>query len=371
MDFGIFPLMQQRYRSKSPLDVVQEAVEQTRVAEQCGFANAWFAEHHFSNYSLCPSPLMMAAHCAGVTTRIRVGAAVVIAPLYAPPRLIAEIGFVDSLSNGRLELGIGSGYQQFEFERFGIDLNDRKEMTTEVLDMIELAFRDTTFTYAGKHFCQPPTVVSARPVQQPHPPIWIVSSDPELMRRSARNGYNIFITGVLGDARRLENLRNGINEAAALEGKAPSDIKVGLLRFGFASDNRAEVEKYVECARYQQRLGQGLKQRRANVVDSYMVDETPLPAEPPLSDMQAILPVGDVDTCIERMIRDIQACGAGHVAIQTQVGDMDPKAMLRSIELWGTRIIPAIQKELGVSFGLPGSAAAASNSAKTPNEVVT
>ncbi len=64
----------------------------------------------------------MVAHCAGVTKRIRLGTAVCVLPLYQPQRLLAEIGFADVVSNGRLELGIGSGYQQFEFERFGVNI---------------------------------------------------------------------------------------------------------------------------------------------------------------------------------------------------------------------------------------------------------
>lgn len=73
MHFGIFNVMQQRRREKPSRQILAEAVEQTRVAEQLGFSTNWYAEHHFSNYSLCPSPLMMAAHCAGVTERIRLG----------------------------------------------------------------------------------------------------------------------------------------------------------------------------------------------------------------------------------------------------------------------------------------------------------
>src|SRR5437868_5639523 len=113
MDFGIFPLMQQRDMSKSSHAIVQEAVQQTRWAEELGYTHAWYPEHHFSNYSLCPSPLMMAAHCAGATSRIRVGSAVVVAPLYSAPRLVADIAFVDCLSNGRLDVGVGMGYQSF------------------------------------------------------------------------------------------------------------------------------------------------------------------------------------------------------------------------------------------------------------------
>src|SRR5215469_4829950 len=119
MDFGIFNLMGSRRPDKPTAQVFGEVAEQTRLADTLGYTIAWFAEHHFSNYCLCASPLMMVAHCASITQRIRLGTAVVVLPLYNPARLAAEIATADALSNGRLMLGIGAGYQPYEFERFG------------------------------------------------------------------------------------------------------------------------------------------------------------------------------------------------------------------------------------------------------------
>ena len=111
MDFGVFNLLQHRDRSKSPHQVIEEALSHTRLAEELGFGRVWFAEHHFSNYSLCPSPLIFCAQAAAMTKRIRVGSAVRILPLHEPARVIAEIALVDTLSGGRLDVGVGSGYQ--------------------------------------------------------------------------------------------------------------------------------------------------------------------------------------------------------------------------------------------------------------------
>src|SRR2546426_1057553 len=78
---------------------------------------------------------MMVAHCASITRRIRLGTAVVVLPLYNPVRLAAEIATADALSNGRLMLGIGAGYQPYEFERFGTDIAQNLEMTEEFCDI--------------------------------------------------------------------------------------------------------------------------------------------------------------------------------------------------------------------------------------------
>jgi alkanesulfonate monooxygenase SsuD/methylene tetrahydromethanopterin reductase-like flavin-dependent oxidoreductase (luciferase family) len=346
MDFGIFILMQQRNQEKSSYQIIQEAVEQTRVADELGFGAAWFAEHHFSNYGLCPSPLMMAAHCAGVTKRIRLGSGVVIAPLYTPARLIAEVAMADVLSNGRLNVGIGGGYQQFEFERFGITLENAKEKALEMLDMMELGLKQQKFSYEGRFYQQPTTAISTRPVQSPMPPVWIASGDPTLMRRAIKSDYHVFISGGLGGSKRLGGFRESIDNLAVSEGKDPEKVKVGLLRFAYASDNKAEVEHYVDCARYQQRIAVSLKTRRESVSDDYMVREQPYDEELPFEKMLKNLPVGPVDTVIERLLTDIRAARPVHVALQTQIGDFDHKAMLKQLELWSKVIIPAVQQEL-------------------------
>src|SRR5690606_24600511 len=346
LDFGIFILMQQRNQNKTAAQIIREAVEQTEVADQNGFAAAWYAEHHFSNYGLCPSPLMMAAYCAGRTKQIRVGSGVVIAPLYTPARLIAEIGLADQLSGGRLNLGIGGGYQQFEFERFGVSLENAKEKTLEMLDMIELALTQKKFEYDGEYFNQPVTAISTRPAQSPLPPVWIASGDPLLMRRALRSDYHVFISGGLGGSKRLGGFRESIDALATAEGKDPAKAKVGLLRFAYASDNKAEVEHYVDCARYQQRIAVSLKRRTEAVEDDYMVTEQPYEDELPFEKLMRNLPVGPVDTVIERLLTDIRAARPVHVALQTQVGDFDHALMLKQLELWNREIIPTIRQEL-------------------------
>src|SRR5882724_6553824 len=132
MDFGIFNLMGARQADKPTAQVFGEVAEQTRHADALGYTIAWFAEHHFSNYCLCASPLMMVAHCASITKKIRLGTAVVVLPLYNPARLAAEIAIADAWSNGRLMRGNGAGYQPHDFERFGTALGHKLEMTDDL-----------------------------------------------------------------------------------------------------------------------------------------------------------------------------------------------------------------------------------------------
>lgn len=346
MDFGIFLLLQHRDTGKASGQIIKEAIEQVKLADRLGFSAAWFAEHHFNNYGLCPSPLIMAAHCAGVTENIRLGTGVVIAPLYSPARLIEEIAFVDQLSNGRLNVGIGGGYQHYEFERFGTTLENAKEKTLETLRMIELGLTQRKFQFDGEFLQQPTTAISVRPVQTPIPPVWVATADTRLMARAIANNYHVFVSGWLGGEKLLRNVREQINCMAVQEGKKTDEVKVGLLRFAFAGDDTADVDKYIECARYQQRIAVSLKQRTESLEDDYMVTEKPYENEISLEKIKENLPVGSVDTVIERLIRDIKVVKPAHIAVQTQFGDLDHATMLKQLQLWSTEIIPTVKAEI-------------------------
>ena len=113
MKFGLmnlFPYADER----GPEQLFKEALEEIILAEELGFDSVWLAEHHFSRYSIMPNPLMMATAIAQRTKRIRIGTAVVIAPLYDPLRLAEDIALADCLSDGRIDIGYGRGYQPLE-----------------------------------------------------------------------------------------------------------------------------------------------------------------------------------------------------------------------------------------------------------------
>jgi alkanesulfonate monooxygenase SsuD/methylene tetrahydromethanopterin reductase-like flavin-dependent oxidoreductase (luciferase family) len=260
--------------------------------------------------------------------------------------LLAEIGLVDDLSNGRLELGVGSGYQKFEFDRLNANLETNKAVTLEMLDILERGLANDQFAYDGDYVKQPLTAISARCVQKPYPPMWIATFDPAMMQRAAKAGHSIFVTGWLGNHKRLGGIRQTLDESFAAAGGRQASSRVGLLRFAFCSDTRAEVERYVECARYQQRLGNALKFRRQSISDGYVLQEAPYDEELPWEKMMANIPVGDPETCAERMVNDIRALRPDHIAINTQIGDMDQKVMLKSMETWMTRVAPLVEKAL-------------------------
>ncbi len=351
MDFGIFNVMQQRHRSKTSKEVVDDALYLTRAAEELGFSRAWFAEHHFSNYSLCPSPLMLIAHVAARTTAIRLGTAVVVPPLYMPARLIAEIAMADELSEGRLDLGIGLGYQHYEFERFGIALDEKVERTLEMLDMIELGLGRPHFSYDGTYYSLPQTAISIRPVQQPHPPIWLASNDPRALRRAARKGYTPIFSSRFATADELGPMRGRVEQVFAAEGRSSASIPIGVLSYCFVGETREEVQRYCENARYQQRISRSLRHRRETVVDDYWVQEKPFEGEPTLEEIERNIMAGDPETVTTRLVTLIREIRPTHVTFYFQVGDIERDLAARSMERFVRDVVPGVERAFGRPLG--------------------
>jgi len=348
MEFGVFILAQQRGYHQSSKQVINNSIEQTVVAEQAGFDTAWYAEHHFNNYSLSPSPLMTVAHAAAKTSRIRLGTAVCILPLYHPARFLAEVGFVDTVSNGRLELGVGSGYQEFEFERFGVQIAESGAIFNEFLDLIPKGLTQKIFEHDGEFLKMPPSSIAVRCLQDPMPPLWITSGNPVTLGRGVRENHNLFVTALLKGNDAIAELRGRLEKVAEDNGRdLDRDVKFGFLRCGYASDNNAEIDAYLDCARFQRRISESLKYRRAQSDDGYMVKEVPSENDPTFEQLRKNLPVGSVNEVIDKMLEEISILRPKHIALQTQLGDFDQKTMLRQIELWGDKIIPAIRKEVG------------------------
>src|SRR5437764_3037169 len=212
MQYGIFNLRGLCDPEKPTAEVFAEVAEQTRLADEFGYAIAWFAGHHSSTYCLCASPVMLAAHCASITKKIRLGTAVVVLPLYNPARLLAEIATADALSNGRLMLGVGAGYQPYEFERFGVDIKANLEMTEEFCDILDHAFSQDFFSYNGKHYQIPATHIPARPVQKPLP-IYVAGHTEAMFRAAARHGYRVLSSGRGGGAALLAEQYQFIRDA--------------------------------------------------------------------------------------------------------------------------------------------------------------
>ena len=346
MDIGLFCLLNQRDKSQAARRIIAETVEQVRLADQLDLSIAWFAEHHFSNYCLCPSPLMMIGHCAAVTERIRLGAGVLVLPLYAPARLLGEIGFADCLSAGRLVLGIGSGYQAYEFERFGGDLAESKARTLEVLDMIERGLGAETFAHDGRYYRLPPTPFAVKPLQRPHPDIWVAGAAPELIGRAARSDYPVIVTQRLSGIDVLLSTREWCAKAWREAGVDPARMRFAVLSAAHVCDSRAEALDFADNIRFQARLATGLRNRE-EILENGMLREQPLADEPTPDEVAGNLIIGDAEDCAARVAEMVRRVRPYHLALYFGIGRIAQSKVLRSMERFADEVLPAVEKEVG------------------------
>src|SRR5262245_65883433 len=148
----------------------------------------WLAEHHFSTYGYLSRPLTYALHLANKTKRIRVGTAVIVVPLHHPLVIAEEIATVDILAGGRLDIGLGRGYQRYEVERLGQDLGESRTRWEQAVDVILLALTGRPFSYDGKYYKIAETTVFPPAVQRPHPPTWVTAQSHESIRTPGKSG---------------------------------------------------------------------------------------------------------------------------------------------------------------------------------------
>jgi alkanesulfonate monooxygenase SsuD/methylene tetrahydromethanopterin reductase-like flavin-dependent oxidoreductase (luciferase family) len=173
MQFGTFHLVGSPEMAP-PAERFKETIEQVALADELGFDYAWIAEHHFSNYGYSVNPLILIARLAPVAPRLRFGQAVIVTPFWHPIRLAEDIALTDHLTDGRLDLGLGRGYQPMEFRGLGLESEESRSMFLEQLELMRKAWSEDDFTHDGRYWqLREPLTVLPRPLQQPHPPIWM------------------------------------------------------------------------------------------------------------------------------------------------------------------------------------------------------
>ena len=161
--------------------------------DKTGFDAVWLAEHHFTTFSVCPSVHMMGVLAAARTKRLRIGTAVSLAALYHPLRLAEEVALLDMLSGGRVNWGAGRGFAPSEFDAFGVPLDESAERFREAVEIVLQAWTQERFSFHGKHFHFDDVEVLPKPLQQPHPPVWMAATSESAIDWAAGRGFSILM----------------------------------------------------------------------------------------------------------------------------------------------------------------------------------
>jgi alkanesulfonate monooxygenase SsuD/methylene tetrahydromethanopterin reductase-like flavin-dependent oxidoreductase (luciferase family) len=203
MKFGIWHDFRNPPEWAIPYDrLYRENLEQIEWAEELGYESVWVSEHHVTADGYLPSVFPLLAAIAARTTRMRLGSAILLGPFQHPIRFAEDVAVVDQLSGGRLEVGLGLGYREREFELLDVRRSERARRTEQLVLTARRVWGDGTVT--------PP------PLQQPEPPLWIGGSSAPAARRAARLGCafmpDAFVkTGVIELYRSLGGARVSIN----------------------------------------------------------------------------------------------------------------------------------------------------------------
>ena len=225
-------------------------------ADQLGFDSVKTVEHQFFDYGgHSPSPIVFLAAVAARTTRIRPITGAVIPAFNHPVKSAAELAMLDNLSNGRLDAGFGRAFLPKEFEVFGVSMDESRARFEESIDIIARLWTEDRVSYEGRFYKLEDVHLMPRPVQKPHPPIWIAAiASPESFVWAGSRGYYLMIVPFANQMERTREFVAAYRQAWREAGFAPGAERVQLALFCYLAESRDEalrgfdrpVRRYIE-----------------------------------------------------------------------------------------------------------------------------
>ena len=353
MKFGQFYLLETP-PGKDHVEVYHEAFNQFKLMDGTGWDSLWLAEHHFDHrapdanyYSITPSIHTMAAYAAAITEQIKIGTAVVVLPFHNPVIVAEDFATVDIMSRGRLLFGVGRGYQVEEFYNWGIDPEESRDRFQEELEIILKAW-EGPFEYDGKFHKVRKINVIPKPVQTPHPPVYVAAVSPSTYEWVIKKGYNV-LTSFLHPYDQVFELYEAYHKTAEAAGFA-GKLEFPLARFLYVSDTTAKARE--ECREQlmwyfrtllaeviapppeiappgQMEFYQGLKEKFSTITFEEILDQHAI--------------VGDPDHAIERIEWIRENTGLDHFMGWTRIGNLAPDLVRGSLRMFAEKVMPAFK----------------------------
>ena len=327
-----------RSRAVSATQRLRNLIEEIELADQAGLDVFGIGEHHREDFLDSAPPVILGA-AAARTSRIRLTSAVTVLSAADPVRIFQEFATVDLLSGGRAEMVVGRGSFTDAFPLFGFDLDDYDELFAEKLELL-LAIREQEHvTWSGRH--RPALTgqgVYPRPVQNPLP-IWLgVGGTPNSFVRAGTLGLPLMVAIIGGETRRFRPLVDLYRKAGLAAGHPSERLKVGVHSLGYvaATTEEAADDFFPGYARAFTDVG---KERGWPAVTRAGFDAQ-------RGKFGALL-IGSAEEVVEKMIRRSQALGGvSRFTFQMNAASLPHAKLMRAIELLGTRVAPAVRKEL-------------------------
>ncbi len=345
MKFGLF-MLTHAPDGGPEATVYQNALDLAQLADGLGFEAVWLAEHHFSSYGYTPNPLMFAVKVASVTERVRIGTAVVVVPLYHPLRLAENISFADHLTGGRLEVGFGRGYQQYEFQRFETDLDANRQHFDEGLEIISKALTQEEFSHHGSVYTVPETTLFPRPLQQPHPPFWIAAQSPDNIAATVRRGFRCITGGSSAPTGRIvanwESFRDAVDESGA---GWPQEFAVQAQVY--VSESEEDAREQLENALWHFRMVDALRNNSQKVIKGAALEERLVEEPDPDVMYDEWLLFGTPETVSRKLQRLLDLTGITYLNCVFSIGRLPQDKVLRSMNLFANEVMPGFCDKVG------------------------
>lgn len=353
MRFDMFyELAVPEFAGVSERDVYHHSLDEIALADQAGFDGVWLVEHHFfREYSHCPAPEVMFGAISQRTERMRIGHGVVLLPFKHPVFVAERIAALDILSDGRMDVGVGRGVSPLEYDVFGGSMSESRARVDEGLEIVKRCWGDEPFSYEGEFWSFPEIDVVPKPVQRPHPRLWTAAVSPETFPMAAERGLGV-LAGPFKPLFMIAEDREKFVERCRELGRDPAELGFGMTIGVVVLDDHERARKIAaENIRwfYEQllRLTAPVLERGGESYRYYREELGTLQAltggTPSLEALEAagMVIAGSPEYAIERF-RRLADGGLDHVLCALQAGGVPHADVMRSIELLGERVIPAL-----------------------------
>ena len=319
-----------------------EAVRLAEAADAAGLSSVWVAEHHFGAAGLLPSPVVLLAAMGARTRRIRLGSLVTVLPFHEPVEVAEQFAVLDRLTDGRLNFGCGSGYLPDELDGFGVDAQTKRESFDRALDTILAAWSGAEVRVDRARAT--PVRLNVRPVQRPHPPVWIASQRREAIPFVARRGVSLALIpyATVGSLAELGEEIREFREAAPAGAQSEVAAAVHVYIGPNVAQARHALQEYLDgrlatmSTHYRRKVAADPRQARADAIEG-----------------SGVALVGDSPT-VREGLRKLAAAGVDELLAMVDFGSIPTHEAERTIRSLGllaadlsrqTPTVPAVESE--------------------------
>ena len=343
MKFQLAINLERMDESLDMTDVARHTLEMVQMADQGGFNVVWAAEHHALEMTIAPNPFQILTWWSAHTQNVRLGTAVAVAPYWNPINLAGEAAFTDLISGGRLEFGIGSGAYQREFDRMhpGLKQSDAWRYMHEMLPALKALWAGD-YEHKGEFWSFPTSTSVPKPIQKPHPPIWVAARAPITFDYAVKHACHIMSWPLTRPFSEVELYKSRLDEAMEAN-PGCSRPTFAVMRHTALYGSKDEWEVPVKAA--QRQLGQfeNLFKNLGDVVNGF-------PKQIPFAELDnrdeynpqmlsENLMFGTPEEVIAKLKR-YQELGVDEFIYYASMG-LGHKEQKRSLELFCSDVIPA------------------------------